>query len=195
MTSEAGSAGNRPPLLDRRLPHWHFREIHRRRVAASPREALEIALALRVGDLPLGAALMAVRMAPGALTSRRRVPDRSRPLFESFLGLGFVELARGDEEIALGAVGKFWRLNERPEPLADAAAFERFGEPGFAKGAIDLRATPAPAGCELVTETRVWATDERARRAFRPYWVPVRAAGGLMRRELLRAVARRAAQR
>jgi hypothetical protein len=188
-----GAGSEHGTLLDRALPCWHFREVHRRRVEAAPAETMRAALGLRVRDLPLGASLMALRMAPAALAARRRPPARlAQPLFESFLGLGFVELGRGEREIAVGAVGRFWRLREQLEPLAGAGAFGRFEEPGYVKGAMNLCALPAGDATELVTETRVWATDERARRRFRPYWAPVRVGGGLIRRELLRAIARRA---
>ena len=44
----------------------------------------------------------------------------------------------------------------------------------------------------LHTETRVLATGRRARRAFGAYWLVIRGGSGLIRREMLRAVARRA---
>jgi hypothetical protein len=44
----------------------------------------------------------------------------------------------------------------------------------------------------LSTDTRVLATGPRAKRAFRAYWLAVGWGSGLVRRELLRAVARRA---
>lgn len=44
----------------------------------------------------------------------------------------------------------------------------------------------------LATETRVQPTDRQAARAFLPYWLVIRAGSGLIRRDLLRAVARRA---
>ena len=107
------------------------------------------------------------------------------------MALGFVELANDDEEIAFGAVGQFWRLREEMLPISDADDFARFREPGYAKGAINFRFLKEGRSTRLTTETRVSATDDRARSSFRPYWVPVRAIGGLMRRELLWAVARR----
>jgi hypothetical protein len=46
-------------------------------------------------------------------------------------------------------------------------------------------------GTRLSTETRVQPTDTAAR-AFRPYWWAIRAGSGLIRRDVLRAVRRRA---
>jgi hypothetical protein len=87
--------------------------------------------------------------------------------------------------------GKFWHVREEVEPIADAEAFARFEEPGFAKGAMNFRIVEEGDAARLTTETRVQATDDRTRRSFRPYWIPVRAIGGLMRLEILRAVALR----
>ena len=152
-------------------------------------------LALTPRDLPLSGIMLALRLLPAIVASRRWPLALDRPWFELLLEFGFVELGRTDDEFALGAVGRFWRLREEMEPIADAQAFARFDEPGFAKGATDFRIIEGTGSVTLTTETRVRATDERARRSFRPYWIPVRAIGGLMRRELLATVARRAEHR
>jgi hypothetical protein len=44
----------------------------------------------------------------------------------------------------------------------------------------------------LSTETRVEATDRRARVLFGACWVLIRAGSGLIRRDMLRVIARRA---
>jgi hypothetical protein len=46
---------------------------------------------------------------------------------------------------------------------------------------------------ELTTETRVYLTDARARRAFAGYWLVIRPWSGWIRREWLAGVVRRAA--
>ena len=68
----------------------------------------------------------------------------------------------------------------------------RFGEPGYAKMAMDLRALPDGEGARLETETRIFLTDSAARRRFAPYWLVVRPFSGLIRRRWLRAAKRRA---
>lgn len=47
-------------------------------------------------------------------------------------------------------------------------------------------------GGELTTETRVFVTDDRSRRLFTGYWVVIRPFSGLIRRQWLAAIARRA---
>ncbi len=44
----------------------------------------------------------------------------------------------------------------------------------------------------MPTETRVMATDARTRLRFAGYWLLIRAGSGLIRRDILRAVAQRA---
>ncbi|MEP7335602.1 MAG: hypothetical protein ABI717_07460, partial [Actinomycetota bacterium] len=64
-----------------------------------------------------------------------------------------------------------------------------FAEPGYAKMAFNFRLEDRV----LSTETRVLLTDERSRKLFRRYWIVIRPFSGLIRREWLRAIARRAA--
>jgi hypothetical protein len=179
-------------LLDDFLPEWEFREQHSRRVSASTHEVRTALLTTTAGDLPFSGLMLALRLAPAALLARRWPGRPSRPLLDGFIDLGFVELARTDAEIVLGAVGQFWRLREEMVPLSTSDDFVRFDEPGFAKGAINFRVTDEGDSVLLSTETRVKTTDAGALRSFRPYWVPVRAVGGLMRIEMLSAVARKA---
>ena len=177
-------------LLDAYLPEWQFREFHARRIQAPADRVREALVASTPKDTPVSALMMALRLAPAALVARRWPLPPGRPWIEFLLELGFVELGQTHEELAFGAVGRFWRIRERLEPIADARAFKAFDEPGFAKGAMNFRVLHEAAFVTLTTETRVFATDARSLRSFRPYWVPVRAVGGLMRREILGAVAR-----
>ena len=102
-------------------------------------------------------------------------------------------------EAVLGQVARYWT----PRPVAGPASsrtpegFARFAEPGWAKAALSLQLTPLPGGRTLLAaETRVLATDPAARRAFARYWRLIRAGGaGLIRLELLRAIAHRAEHR
>ncbi len=187
-----GIATTSGQLLDRQVPRWQFREVHSRRIDAPSHRVIELVLNLRPRDVPFSTALLALRLAPVALVERKWPIPPDRPWIEILLSLGFVELGRSDHEVVFGAIGRFWRVREQMEPISDSEEFESFDEPGFAKGAMSFRVVEGGRSVTLITETRVWATDDRARRAFRPYWIPVRALGGLMRREMLAAVARSA---
>lgn len=98
--------------------------------------------------------------------------------------------------MVVGVVAKFWHpIPPRgPRSTATAAGFAGFAEPGWTKGAMSFRLDPLPGGRTLLAaETRVHATSTAARRAFAPYWLFIRVGGtGLLRLEMLRAVAHRA---
>lgn len=179
-------------IIDDFLPDWDFHEEHGCRIDAPASQVRAALLAITPRELPLSCVMLALRLAPAAIVARRWPVGLDRPWIELLVEFGFVELANREEEIVFGAIGQFWRLREEMVPLADPEAFARFKEPGFAKGAMNFRIVEETGATRLTTETRVKATDARARRSFRPYWIPVRAIGSMMRLEMLRAVARRA---
>ena len=173
------------------LPNWDVREQHSRRIGASPGQVRTALLQITARHLPFGSLMLALRFVP-AVMARTWPFGFDRSVMELFVDLGFVELANTEHEIVLGTVGRFWRFREELRALSSPDDFNRFEEPGFAKGAINFRVEDEGGAALLSTETRVEATDDRARRLFEPYWIPVRAVGGLMRSEMLRAVERRA---
>jgi hypothetical protein len=99
-----------------------------------------------------------------ALLRARGMSARGRTI-EEFLG--------GNDFRHLGQMTTEW-----------ACALER---PGL-KIAIDFRAEAIPGGSRLRTETRVQATNERARRRFRVYWLAIGPFSALIRRRWLRAI-------
>ena len=98
--------------------------------------------------------------------------------------MGFDTLAHTPTEVVVAASGTPWRLSGGLRSFAVAGR-------GTVLIAADIRAIPAPGGCVLSTETRVQAVDDRARRAFRRYWLVVGPFSSLIRRRWLRAVQRR----
>jgi hypothetical protein len=166
-------------LLDEVLPRWHEDERHGVRAHASAERLLAAVCEVTPADAPVLRALFALR---GLRASARE------PIWEQLLRGGFQVLGeRGGSEVVAGAVGRPWRVWERVRRDVD---FVAFAEPGYVKMALGFLARDG----ELVTETRVLATDEAARRAFAPYWVAVKPASGLTRRSWLAAAARAAAE-
>jgi hypothetical protein len=84
-----------------------------------------------------------------------------------------------------------WAALERV-PIAGAADFTGFAEPGWARVATDYRVVATAGGSRLSTETRIRATDAGARRRFGRYWRIVGRGSALIRRDVLRATKRRA---
>jgi hypothetical protein len=91
-------------------------------------------------------------------------------------------------EIAFGVVGRFW-AGETVWAQIDAADFEAFAEPGFAKIARNFSLRPHGPNRTLVTyECRTLATDETAHRGFKRYWRPLAPFIGLVMGSQLRVI-------
>jgi len=166
-------------LLSEVLPEYHFRERHERRVDATPEAVFAAIRTVTLAETPVARALMRLRgLRAGSV----------RPLVEEMDAEGFAQVAEDPlQEVVYGAIGQPWK------PLggkrADAGDFGAFAEPGYAKMGFNFRLENGV----LSTETRVLLTDERSRKLFRRYWLVIRPFSGLIRREWLRAIARRAA--
>jgi len=175
--------------LDRLLPDYDVHEVHSIRVRAQPLEIQRALSELTADEIWLFRALMTVR-GLGA-----RGSDGSRPLLETAQEGGFAILAlEPGREVVLGVIGRFWQLRQRAiQPIRSPADFAAFAEPGFARAALNFLIEPLDGGaCRVTTETRVIATDARARRAFRAYWTLVHPGSAFIRRMWLRALRRRA---
>ena len=178
--------------IDDLLPTPHFRERHERRIAAPPAAVWQALQELRLGDLALSRALMAIRLLPARVAGRS---EASRMVSGRFLEEGPVPVLAEEAQRAVvaGGVMQPWKLTGGDEPPAlDAAALRAFAEPGWVKTGFDLVIEPNGTGTRLTTETRVTATDPRTRARFGLYWLFIRAGSGLIRHDMLRAVARRA---
>ncbi len=180
-----------PLTLEDLLPEPHFRERHARRVAAPPWAVWRALHELALADLAVSRALMAVRRWPERLLGGQRSPINTTRLLED----GPIPVLASDFErsVLAGGVMQPWKLTGgATPPELDVDAMRAFGEPGWVKAATDFVLEPDPIGTLLSTETRVRATDARSRRRFGLYWLAIRAGSGIIRRDLLRAVARRA---
>lgn len=173
------------------LPAPHFSERHARRIAAPPPAVWAALHELRLGDLRVSNALMGVRSLPARLTGA----GTSRMLTGRLLDGGPVPVLASDpgRAVVAGGVMQPWKLfgGEDPPPL-DVAGLKAFDTPGWVKVGIDFVLEPDRGGTTLRTETRVVATDARTRARFGLYWLFVRLGSGVIRLDMLRAVARHA---
>jgi hypothetical protein len=178
--------------LDDLLPAPDFRERHSRRIEAPPADVWEAVVDLRLGDLALSRTLMGIRLLPARLAGRK---EATRMVSGSLLEEGPVPVLALDppRAVVAGGVLQPWKLTGGDDPPElDAAALRAFSEPGWVKTGFDVLLEPDGGGTRVTTETRVTATDARTRARFRVYWTIIRLGSGLIRRDMLRAVARRA---
>ena len=154
--------------LDRWLPEFDARERHERSVGAPDDEALAALLATPVACDRLTRTLLAVRGIRAGRTPIRRLFDGR-----------FEVLEESPTVLVLAGSAQPWRLRGGVGPFRSPA-------PGTVRIAVDFRAVNGL----LSTETRVAATDDQARRAFRRYWFVVGPFSALIRRRWLAAASR-----
>lgn len=172
--------------LDRLLPVWDERSRHELLVHADPARVDAALRALTFGELRLTGVLRTLRGLRGG--------RRDESLITSFLDGAFELLAdEPGRELAVGLIAQPWRLRGgQTREIPGAAEFVSFREPGFVRAVTGFAFEPEAGGTLLVTETRIQATDPRSRRAFARYWRVISLGSGLIRRDILRAVRRRA---
>jgi hypothetical protein len=166
--------------IDELLPHWDFAEHHRHPTTAPAARLLAAATAVTWAEVPVMRQLMWVRSA-----GRLSLPGRST-ILEGMYGIGFTELDRTADELVAGGIGRPW--SPRGGHPSQPTDFTGYAEPGWAKIIFNFH---AGAG-ELTTQTRVQLTNAASRRAFRAYWLVIRPFSGLIRRQWLAAIVRRA---
>lgn len=154
--------------LDELLPDFDVNETHSVALRVGPDRAVAALLALPIDADPIVRVLFRVRGLRGGL-----------PISTALTRMGFAELARAPGEVVFGGAGRPWRPTERVRPFADA-------RPGDVRIAVDFRSN----GAHVSTETRIAATDDAARRAFRRYWLVVGPFSAVTRRRWLAALQR-----
>jgi hypothetical protein len=183
------------PLIDRFMPAYDAAESHTIDVPAPPAAVWQAIRALKFDEVPLGGALMRLRLVAFGQASPWRRPRDSRPVLDAILGPGssFVLLTEvADREIVVGMAGRPWSRCSPVAP-ADAAAFAAFAESGSVRAAMNLRLVEAPGGTRVSTETRIAGTDAAGTRVFGRYWRVVYPGSALMRQAWLAAIACRVA--
>jgi hypothetical protein len=169
--------------LEHLLPTYDVRSVFARRIPAGSATVWEALVGLTADELPITRLLMSIRSAGRTRLRGCLIETFPIPLLARVEG----------SELVFGVVAAFWRLRPEPAPLplGDPEAFIAFTEPGWAKAAMSIQLAPDGDDTAVYVETRIHATDPASRRAFTRYWLVVRPGSGLLRREFLRALARR----
>jgi len=172
--------------LEQSMPVYHFRERHSRWIDASPEQVWQALTTLTLDQLTLTRPLVAIRH----FAAHTAAP--TKPLFTD----GPVRIFEITPPIYAvgGAVARPWQHRPKRRDVASLEEFTRFAEPGWTKYLTDFHLQPRNGGVQLTTETRGYSTDSRARRWFSLYWALIRPASGLVRRDMLATVRRRATQ-
>ena len=100
-----------------------------------------------------------------------------KPVIDQFIAGGFRKLRDDPPHVLVaGAAIQPWRLvTGEVADVCDLAGFRAFNQPGFVLAVVSFELEETEKGIRLSTETRVQPTDARARWAFLPYWLVIRA--------------------
>ena len=180
-------------LIDEFLPTYHAVERHQIDIHAPVGTAYAAVRALDLNDSPIIRWLFALRELPALLFSRHKRAERRDLTLDGLMKDGFILLGeRPQQELLLGAVGRFWTPSGDPQRL-DIEGFRSFERPGYAKVAWNFSVSEhADDITRLATETRTYCLDAGSRRRFRVYWLFIGPFSGLIRKEILRTIKRKA---
>jgi len=179
--------------LDEFAPVYQFSEFHSARIETSCARTYQAIKTTTAAEIFLFRTLTWIRRfgrpsPEGILNAPERLPLLDVATQSSFLLLA----EERDQEIVVGTViaaPPGTRFKEKPTP-EDYTALQR---PGFVKAMMNFRLEDAgPSACVVTTETRVYATDDPARRRFAAYWRVIYPGSALIRRMWLRAIKHRA---
>lgn len=178
--------------IDDFIPAWQFNEVHTLHVDALPEHVWDATRAVTAGEIRLFQLLTTIRrFGRRGPESILNAPDQL-PILDVATRTTFLALAlEPPRELVLGtfviAPPGFRRSH------VNAEGFAGYNAPGIAKAAMNFTVEPdGRGGSNLRTETRVFATDAGATRAFARYWRLIYPGSALIRYEWLRAIARRA---
>ncbi len=167
------------------LPGAEFVECHSLVIDAPPERVWQALQHTTWGELRVTAPLLLAR-GLGSLSGRHR-----RLLDHGPVQMLLTETGR---YAVGGRIARPWRVVPTLGP--DVATLEElaaFDEGSWLKYGMDFRLHPLPGNrTRLETTTLCEPTDENARRRFAAYWKVIRPFSGLIRLDMLHAVARRA---
>jgi hypothetical protein len=174
--------------LDQAMPEYQWVERHSARVHARPEQVMEAVRHSTLGDMRSLDTLIKIRAAVLRAPAPAVGTWREKPVLDAFAAAG---IESGEHELVV-----FWAANlremRRPD-LRTAQELVAYREPGSVKIAFDFEAEPAGDGWSTVsTETRVLSLDEATGRGMGRYWRLIVPGSGLLRRQWLDAIRRRA---
>lgn len=190
-------------LLDQWMPEWQFGEFHSVRVRATPEQAWRAIHEVTGDEILLLRTLTRIRNPrwPWSDPEPENLlnPPGNRSILEVAKAGGFAQLGESAEpgrawETVLGAVVLWDKVTTVAEATSKQERIQRLlRTPGNAVAAINFRVHDEGGGwARVTTETRVYATDDAARRRFARYWRLIYPGSSLLRYTWLRAIRARA---
>ena len=164
-------------LIDQFLPDFDFNEVHSRAISASPEQVLAVTRRVDFSEAWLTRSLLWMRGIHVA------TPDLAG--LHAWLKFSLV----GDTPHTATTPGELLFVGTLPLQYHTAESFNSYTGRGL-KMAWNMWVEATPTGCRLHTETRVKCLSAQSRQRFGIYWFFIGPFSGLIRLDLLAAVAR-----
>ncbi len=176
--------------LDAAMPEYQFFEKHSARVHARPEQVMQAVRESTFGDMKSLNTLLKIRGAALRAPAQGLSELQKKRVLDSFTEAGYLSEAN-DREIVIFGVWNA-RENRRPD-VHTLQQFVDYREQGAVKMAYDFIVQDAGDGwCTITTETRVMALDPATRDGMGRYWRLIVPGSGLLRRQWLDGIRRRA---
>lgn len=176
-------------LLDEIMPEYQFSERHSARIHAPLEQVMQAVRQSTFGDMKSLTTLLKIR---GAALRIHDAGDslQDKRVVDAFSGSGYV-LGGTEHEIVMCG-GANVRAG-RPLGIRTLQEFADYHEQGAVKMAFDFYVEDAGGGWSTIsTETRVLATDDLTRPGMGRYWRMIVPGSGLLRRQWLEGIKKRA---
>jgi hypothetical protein len=170
-------------LHDKFLPEYHFSEKHQIRINRPPEKIFLLINEMDFSGSWIIRTLYRLRGMSTGMTLKKGLLKH------------FMELEkRQDQELLIGLIGQFWKFKGNLKTVA-SGEFRDFHQPGFLKATWNFKLVPnINTTTILITETRVHCPDKKSHRLFSRYWFFIRPFSGLIRKEMLKAIKKKAEQ-
>lgn len=181
----------RATLLDTVMPEYQFSERHSARVHADPARVLQAVRQSTFRDMKSLLTLLKFRGAALRHDDSSAFREwQDKPILDSFVASGYVLGGGAREIVACGGANLAAAAPLRARTLQEFAAYR---EPRAVKIAFGFDVKDAGDGWSSITaETRVVATDVASRGGMARYWRLIVPGSGLLRRQWLDGIKRRA---
>jgi hypothetical protein len=175
--------------LDDVMPEYQFYERHSARIHARPEQVMQSVRQSTFGDMKSLVTLLKIRAAALRIHETGDSLHEKRVL-DAFLESGYL-FGGSDQEVVMAGAWNA-RAKRRPD-VRTLQDFADYREQGAIKMAYEFIVEDAGGGWSTITtETRVLALDDLTRRGMGRYWRLIVPGSGLLRRQWLEGIKKRA---